>query len=453
MLLLPADIIALLRHFAPLFSRRVWRHVPVLVVGAILAPGQRMVSSALRAVGLSHLPTFQTYHRVLNRAVWSSLGASRILFGLVGATFAAEGPLVVGIDEPLERRRGAKIAAAGIYRDPVRSRRSHFVQVRGLRWICATATLLVPIPWAARVWALPFLTVLAPSERAARRRQRRFKPLTTWARQMLLQLHRWAPTRRLVVVGDRAYAALELLDAVRIVATVVARLRLDARLFTPAPPRMPGQRGRPRLVGDRLPNLTAQAHAADATWRRLTIARWYGERERPIEVLSQTAVWYSTGFPPVPIRWVLIRDPQGHFATQALLCTDLGAHPQQIIPWFILRWQLEVTFHEVRAHLGVETQRQWSERAILRTTPALLGLFSVVTLLAHEHLAAASPAGAPHPAAWYAKTTPTFSDALAVVRRRWWTSSIFLTSPCAQDLVKVPRALVDHLTALLCYAA
>jgi hypothetical protein len=450
MLLLPANIIALLRHFAPLFSRRVWRHVPVLVVGAILAPGQRMVSSALRAVGLSHLPTFQSYHRVLNRAVWSSLGASRILFGLLVATFAAEGPLVVGIDETIERRRGRKIAAAGIYRDPVRSSRSHFVKVRGLRWICAT--LLVPIPWAARVWALPFLTVLAPSERGATKRQRRhFKPLTTWARQMILQVHRWAPTRRLVVVGDRAYAALELLDAVRAVVTVVARLRLDARLFTPPPPRVPGQRGRPRLVGDRLPNLTQQVADQEAAWIRLTLERWYGEQNRPIEVRSQTAIWYSTGFPPVPIRWVLIRDPLQKFRTQALLCTDRTADPLQVISWFVLRWQLEVTFHEVRAHLGMETQRQWAERAIVRTTPALLGLFSLVTLLAHERLGTAATSA--RQSAWYAKSVLTFSDALALVRRELWTRTTFCGLPHESDRVKMPHALLDHLTDLLCYAA
>ncbi len=451
MLVLPNDIMALLVPFAPLFSSRVWRHIPVLVAGTILAPGRRMVSSVLRALGLTQLPSYQTYHRVLNRAVWSSLGASRILFGLLVATFAPAGPLVVGIDETIERRRGKRIAAAGIYRDPVRSSRSHFVKVRGLRWICAS--LLVPLPWAARVWALPFLTVLAPSERDTKRRRRRFKPLTAWARQMILQVHRWAPARRLIVVGDRAYAALELLDAVRAVATVVARLRLDARLFTPPPPRVPGQKGRPRVVGNRLPNLTQHAVDAEAAWIRLTIPRWYGERNRPIEVLSQTAVWYSTGFPPVPIRWVLIRDPHGHFATQALLCTELDADPLHIVSWFILRWQLEVTFHEVRAHLGVETQRQWSERAILRTTPALMGLFSVVTLLAHEHLTAAPPGDALHPTAWYAKTTLTFSDALALVRRRLWTHSAFPTSPYTPGLVKVPQALLDHLTDLLCYAA
>lgn len=214
---------------------------------------------------------------------------------------------------------------------------------------------------------------------------------------------------------------------------------------------MPGQKGRPRLVGERLPNLTVHAADATADWLQLTIPRWYGERDRPIEVLSQRAVWYSTGFPPVPIRWVLIRDPRGAFPTQALLCTDLDADPQQIISWFILRWQLEVTFHEVRAHLGVETQRQWSDQAILRTTPALLGLFSLVTLLAHQHLS--QDPRCLRTDAWYAKALPTFADALARVRGQLWASTIFATSPYAQDLVKVPRALVDHLTDLLCSAA
>jgi hypothetical protein len=131
-LLPPTDIVAVLSPFAPLFSRRVWRHIPLLVVGAILAPGRRMVSSVLRTVGLSQEQHFQTYHRVLNRAVWSSLKASRILLYLLVRAFAPNGPLVLGIDETIERRRGAKIAAAGIYRDPVRSSHSHFVKVNGL---------------------------------------------------------------------------------------------------------------------------------------------------------------------------------------------------------------------------------------------------------------------------------------------------------------------------------
>jgi DDE superfamily endonuclease len=225
MLLLPTDMVALLSHFAPLCTPRTWRHVPLLVVGALLAPGRRMVSTAWRAIGLAQMPSFQTYHRVLNRAVWSSQDASRVLLRLLlrelVKALVPTGPLIVGIDETLERRRGRQIGTAGIDRDPVRSSRSHFVKVRGLRWMCAM--LLVPIPWAGRVWALPFLTVLAPAARAASRR--RCNPLTAWARQMIRQLHRWAPERRLVVVGDRPSAALERLDAVRSGATVVARLR------------------------------------------------------------------------------------------------------------------------------------------------------------------------------------------------------------------------------------
>jgi DDE superfamily endonuclease len=453
MLLLPANMVALLAPFASLFSRPVWRHAQVLLVGAILTPGRRMVSSALRAVGLSHVSGFRTYHRVLSRAVWSSRSASRILLGMLVATFAPSGPLVVGIDETIERRRGKKIAAAGIYRDPVRSSHSHFVKVRGLRWVCLM--LLAPIPWAGRVWALPFFTVLAPSERTAQRQSRRFKPLTAWARQMIRQVHRWQPDRQLVIVGDRTDAALELLDAVRSVATVVTRLRLDARLFAPAPPRVPHQNGRPRLVGERLPNLTLQVQDLRAQWASLVISRWYGEADRPVEVLSQTAVWYSTGFPPVPIRWVLIRDPRGSFPTQALLCTDLAAEPQQILTWFARRWQVEVTFHEVRAHLGVETQRQWTAAAILRTTPALFGLFSFVTLQAHRastRVTFSSSATGIRQAAWYTKAMPTFVDALARVRHDLWTHTTFCGLLSSPDSRQVPHALLDHLTDLLCYA-
>ena len=449
MLTLPEDIFAVLAAFLPLFSRQVWRYVPVLVVGAILAPGRRMVSTALRTVGLGQTRRIQNYHRVLSRAVWSSRNASRILLGLLVATFAPVGPLVLGIDETIERRRGAKIAAAGIYRDPVRSSRSHFVKVNGLRWICLM--LLVPLPWAGRVWALPFLTALAPSERYAQQHGRRHKPITLWARQLVRQVHRWVPERPLVLVADSSYAALDLLAALRPVATVVTRLRLDAQLFAPAPPRTPHQKGRPRLVGQRLATLEQRTPDPAPAWTPLTVAQWYGRPERQVEISSQTAVWYHTGLPPVPIRWVLIRDPAGEFATQALLCTDLDASPAQILAWFIQRWQLEVTFHELRAHLGLETQRQWTPLAIARTTPALCGLFSLVTLLTHPSFSGAAPPL--WQSAWYHKPLPTFTDALALVRRRLGTALLFPTSPRTLDREQIPRSLLDHLCDLLCYAA
>ena len=237
---LPPEIMLLLLHFAPLFTPRTWQYVPVLVAGSILTPRRRMVSSALRVMGLAQVRWFGNVHRVLNRAVWSALAVSRVLLGLLIAAFASEGPVVVGLDHTIERRRGARIAAKGIYHDPVRSSHSHAVKASGLRWMCLM--LLVPIPWAQQVWALPFLTVLAPSERYHQTRGQRHKTVLDWARQMLLQLRRWLPHRQLVVVADGEFAALKLLAATRqpsVDIALITRLRLDAALYDPAPPRAP----------------------------------------------------------------------------------------------------------------------------------------------------------------------------------------------------------------------
>jgi len=295
------------------------------------------------------------------------------------------------------------------------------------------------------------VSVLAPSERYDADQGRRHKAITDWARQMVRVVHRWCPTRPLVLVGDTTYAALAFLAATRSVATIVTRLRLDARLFEPAPPRVPRQKGRPRLVGPRLPTLAARLVDPATVWSPLVVPFWYGETDRTIEIVSGTAVWYSTGLPPVPVRWVLIRDPDDAFPPQALLCTDLDAAPVQIVSWFVLRWRLETTFHEVRDHLGVETGRGWSEQTIRRTTPALLGLFSFVTLVAHDYWGHGTPLV--KGAAWYHKREPTFTDAIAVVRRSVWAHGTFQTSSSADDPRKVPRALADHLCELLCYAA
>jgi hypothetical protein len=285
---------------------------------------------------------------------------------------------------------------------------------------------------------------------------------------MLLVLRRWYPKREIVATADRAYASLKLLDRCRKLTnpvTFITRLRLDAALYEPAPPRRPHQLGRPRIKGERLPNLSEVAQNPKTAWKPTTIANWYGSGERSVEIASERAVWYSTGLPAVPVRWVLIRDPEGGFKTQALLCTDLQSDPEKILSWFVMRWQLEVTFQEVRRHLGFETQRQWSELAIRRTTPALMGLFSLVTSFAHSQMEQA--AGTFRRAAWYHKRHPTFSDALALVRKRWcasagaqalvrkelWADATFCGSPSAADTIKVPRTLVERLTEAVCYAA
>ena len=449
---LPAELAFVILAFRPLFSHRVWKCAQVLLVGAILAPSKRTVTSALRVMGLTDEHHFQNYHRALNRAVWSCHHAGLILLRMLLATFVPSGPLVLGLDDTIERRWGASIRARGIYRDPVRSSDSHFVKTSGLRWL--SLMLLAEIPWAGRVWALPFLTALAPSERYWQKQGHKPKLLTDWARQLVLQVQRWFPARTLVVVADGAFASLQLLSqwaARRRPVVCVTRLRLDARLFRPAPPRKKGAMGRPRLIGTRLPSLQQVLVDRRTIWQRLFVNDWYGQGPRLIELTSATAVWYHTGLPPVPVRWVLVRDPQGKFETRALLCTQLDQEPRDILQWFLWRWQVEVTFQEVRTHLGVETQRQWSDLAIARTTPALLGLFSIVTLLAHR--LAHSGQLPVRQAAWYVKTQATFSDAIAAVRHQLWHPANFFTSRSEGDMIKVPRALYSGLCHAVCYAA
>lgn len=449
---LPPQIIYVLRQFELLFSERMWDWVKILVVGAILAPGKRTVTACLRVMGLSHERQFQAYHRVLNRAKWSSRKLSRVLLGLLLQAFApADAPVILGIDEHLERRRGRKIEAKGIYRDSVRSSKSFFVKSSGLRWVCLM--LLAPIPWAKRVWALPFLSVLAPSERYYQDRKRQHKPVLTWARQMIGQARRWLPNRKLIVSADSTYAALDFLAFCQSLCnpvTVVTRLRLDAALYDPAPARAARQNGRPRVKGARQMTLAARLSEASTVWSEHTVA-WYGRTTKGVRLSSGTALWYHSGMVPVYIRWVLITDPAGQCEPQALLCTDTRVEAQQIVEWFVLRWQLEVTFEEARAHMGIETQRQWSELAILRTTPSLLGLFSLITLFAHQLLQ-----GQELPvrqAAWYTKGVPTFADTIAFVRQQLWPVEGFWMSGDELDMVKIPRVLLDRLTDTLAFAA
>ena len=413
---LPVSIIKLMSPFRPTFDKRTWAKGKELMIGAILSTGKRTVTAALRVMGHAENKHYAKYHHVLNRAKWSAHELSQTLLKLLLSQLDKEkGPLVFGIDETIERRWGLRIKSRGIYRDPVRSSRSHFVKASGLRWV--SLMWLTRIAWAERIWALPFLTVLAPSERYYAEQKRTAKSILDWARQMVYQLRRWLPNRLLILVADSSYAALEFLHACQTApkpVAVITRLRLDAALYTPVPSRKKGMLGRKRKKGRRLPTPQAFMDDPRTRWSTVTV-NWYGGQRRTIGIASGFALWYHSGKPAVTIRWVLIRDPLAKFESQALLATDRTLKPVQIVEWFVQRWPLEVTLQEARAHLGVESQRQWSDLAIARTTPILLGLFSWITLAAHALLADGT--ASVQQAAWYAKRRPTFADALACVRK------------------------------------
>ena len=440
---------ARLTGFADLFTRPTWPHVVVLLAGAILAPGRRTVTAALRILGRERDGNFCTFHRVLNRAAWSSRAVARhLLQMLVNAFLPSDAPIVIGLDDTIERRWGSKIKARGIYRDPVRSSKGHFVKASGLRWL--SAMLLVRVPWADHVKALPFLTLLAPSKRFYEGKPRKQKTLLDWARQAALQIRRWLPNRYIVLVADSAFAAIEFLAAVGKQVCVVTRLRPDANLFEFHSQQRKG-RGRRPIKGKPHKKLSALVKDRKVSWKRCRVSLWYGRTNRLVEFATGTAIWYRGGVPPVPIRWLLVRDPSGELDPQAFLATDLNAKPQDIIAWFVSRWQVEVTFEEVRAHLGVETQRQWTDKAILRTTPALLALFSIVTLWAHD--LAKSRRLKPRTAAWYPKSVLTFSDAIAAVRREIWHHQISSMSRPRRDSIEIPRHIWRRVENALAYAA
>jgi hypothetical protein len=452
--ILPNDIVHLLRPFAQAFSERTWEWVQLLVVGAILAPGRRTVTAILRVLGLSHERQFQRYHRLLNRVKWSGLLTSRILVTLLVATFLVAGvPVIIAADETIERRTGDKIRAKGVFRDAVRSSKKHVVHCFGLRWV--SMMLLVPVPWSPRLWALPFLTVLAPSEKTNRANGKRHKTSIDWLGQMIKLVRRWFPTQPIVLIVDGGLAAIKLgliCCRLRLPVTYVSRLRLDAALHDPPTAAPASKRGPKAKKGARQVTLQATVTDPQTVWETVTVA-WYGGTRREVDVASGTALWYTSGYDPLPLRWVLVRDraTKQPFAPQAFFATDQAASAQQIVEWFVARWNEEVTFAETRAHLGVETQRQWSDLAIARTTPALLGMFSLVTLLGY-HLTQDQPMPV-RSAAWYTKRTATFADVIALVRRHLWTSMKYTNSACKSGYVPIPNEVLYGLIDTFCYAA
>jgi hypothetical protein len=434
---LPPEIVAILAVFAPLFSDRAWIKAQLLAVGALLATGDRTVCAILRIMGKSRERHFTNYHRVLNRDAWSCLAAGQVLLGLIVAVIPRDWPIVLAADDTIERRGGRRIKARGCYRDPVRSSRKHVVKCFGLKWV--SLAVLMPVPWSDRPWALPFLTTLSWPEGTGRRSAH--KTSIDLARQMVLQVRRWLPERELILVTDGGFAAVELARACqRHRVTMICRLRLDAAVYHPPGPRPPGRRGPTPKKGPRQRRLTEWARRSDTPWQEVVVD-WYGGRRKPVQVFSRAGLWHRRGCDPVAIRYVLARDPEGVQSDAAYFCTDERYGPEEVLKYVVQRWSLEVTFEEARAHLGLETQRQWSDLAIARTTPVLLGLFSVVALAARRcHEAGLLTA---EQTAWYAKEEPTFSDCLRLIRGRIWQARISGTSESGADVIQLPRAFFE----------
>lgn len=422
---LPPEMVALLRTFAPAFGRPTFARALVLLCGTLLASGRRTVA-ALRATGRADDPRFGTYHRVLSRARWSPLALGRLV---VGRLLPADQPVVLLVDETLERRRGKRIAYRGRFRDAVRARGPHVVTCEGVQWL--VLAVLVP----------PALGTPRPDGPRAQPGDERD------AGAAAPHLH---PGRELVLVADGAFAAVHLGHACRRAGiTFVTRCRMDVALYGPPTPRPAGTRGRKPAKGPRQPTLKDHLAAVATTWARHAVT-WYGGEPAEVDLASGAALRHRAGQPPLPVRWVLVRDPAGGRKPFALCCTDPGACPLQALAYYLGRWNVEVTFEELRAWLGAETQRGWCLLTTQRATPCLFGLFSIVALSAQ----ALHPGQLPAPAAaWYPKAEPTFADARAAVRRALWAAATTRTQPHGPDSTLFPGDFLASLVEAAAYAA
>jgi len=449
---LPEEIVSTLAVFAPLFSERVWVHAQTLAIGAMLTIGKRTVTQALRFMGKSDEEHFTNYHRVLNRDKWDARRGSQILLGLIVSVMP--GVLVIGADDTIERRRGRKIKGIGCYRDAVRSSKKYVVKCFGLKWVSMMA--LIQVPWSKRVWALPFLTVMCrPEEKREKDKKKRggrskrgkkakpesktirHKTSVDLVRQMMKQVSRWLPQRMIILVVDGGFAAVSLALACvgRPNVVMVSRMRMDAALYHKPGPPTEGKRGRKPLKGKRQRSLSVWAARSDTPWQEAEV-NWYGSERKRVKLFSRTGLWYTPGLKPVEVRYLIVRDPEGKLRDEAFFCTKLDAAPVEIIEWVVMRWSVEATFEEGRAHMGIETQRQWSDKAIARTTPLLFGLFSVVALATLKFYQTGEiPI---ERTAWYKKEEPTFSDCIALVRRRIWQARYLMMSDENSNIIKFP---------------
>ena len=497
MLALPQEA-KLLEQFRPAFTCPTYRRFLVLCVGAIIAMGRRSVSRILWAVGPLIQGDPSSYHRFFCQARWSLWPLARILAGRVLARVPANRPVMVAVDDSVDRHSGKKVFAKGCYRDPVRSSHSRTVLTFGHKWV--VMAILVKLPFCKRPWALPVLAALyqpptknqtapkaarpragkSPKTRKSKAGKKARKPCSKpWskikegralrhvkdgprhktppllARQMIATLIHWFPDRHFVLLGDWGFGCHDLALFCyrhRKHVTLIARMRGDTSLYALPPAKKRPGRGRRALKGRRLPS---PAQQVAATLQRVcSKVAWYGNRKRELHLLSGCGGWYrgrgGGRAALVPIRWVFVHDPQSG-RDDWFFSTDPTLRPQRIVESFAGRWAIEVTFQEMRAHLGLGSTRQWCRQSVLRTVPCLLGLFTVVSLIWAELAKAGKPPV--HRTPCYAKAHPTFADALYGVRRLLWEQVILPQCDPQGHVTQLPQALRQILLEHLATAA
>ena len=449
MLSLPSAAEPLRMSFSIAFTQPTFQRMLPLAVGAMLALGRRTVTAMLRRAGGLAPGHFSSYHRVFSRAAWSLWPLAKVLAEAVFRWLDPNEPIRIIVDDTTAQHRGKHVYGKGCHHDAVRSTHTHIVWRWGHKWVVLAVS--VPFPFIRHRWALPVLVALYRPEALNKAEGRRHKTSPQLARQLMAVLIHWFPARKFILLGDGGYASHELARFChrhRRHVTLVSRFHKDANLYLPPPARQKGRKGRPRVKGRKL--AAPQVVVAKGPLTGATVT-WYGGETRRVKWASGEGGWYRSGHGLVPIRWVYSKDVQGTHRDEYFFTTDPTLHGPEIISLFTARWAIETTFQELRAHLGFETPRQRTATSVLRTGPCLLGLFSVVCLIFAEH--ARHHRLRVRGTAWYTKTEPTFSDALATVRRLFWLETILKHPAHHAAFTKLPPQVRDLVLDSLALAA
>lgn len=443
---LPTEATPLLQALRPAFTRPTWHRFLLLMAAAALATGRRTVANLLRTAGPLADGHTTSYQRVLSAASWSGLRLACLLTGFVLHHLVPEGRVVLVGDDTVDGHPGRKVYGKARHRDPVRSSHSYTAWRYGHKWV--VLAVLVRFPFATRPWALPILVDLYRSEPDNRARRRPHRtPAQLMCRLLRLVLLRF-PDRSLLFVGDAGYGTHEVARFVyrhRARLAIVSKLHPDANLFDPPPPY--AGTGRPRVKGARRPK-PREAVAQRRRFRRLTVS-WYGGGTRRVRSADGAGHWHKSGKGLVPLRWVFVRDETGTHRDEYFFTTDLAMAPAAVIGHYAGRWNIETTFAELRAHLGLETTRGWCPKTVLRAAPCLFGLYTAVAVLF-----ASLPEGKRKGAVrWPGKEHVTFSDALAAVRRWLWSEWVFPQAGGGADVAKLPGPVREIILSALAPAA
>jgi len=445
-MILPTEAASVLLPLAPAFTAPTFDRFVLLTLSAVLTTGRRTVANLLRTLGCLAQGHRTSYQRVLSSACWSGLKLACLLCRLVLRLLPADRPVVLVGDDTVDGHKGKRVWGKARHRDPVRSTKSHTAWRYGHKWV--VLAVLVPLPFAARPWALPVLVDLYRSEEDNRRSRRPHRTPAQLLCRLVAVLLRWFPQRRFVLVGDSGYGTHEVARfccARRGRLTLVSKLHPEANLFEPPPPY--DGKGRPRVKGEALPK-PSQAVASARRLRRLTVG-WYGGGTRRVAVKSGTGHWYKSGRGLASLRWVFVRDVSGTHRDEYFYSTDVSLKPEEIITLYAGRWNVETTFQECRAHLGLESTRGWCRHTVQRAAPCLFGLYTAVALL-FVALPEAQRSGS---VAWPGKAAVTFSDALTAVRRWLWSAWVFPQAGGDSAIQQLPRPLQDLLFSVLAPAA